>query len=326
MDFGDLVQMNVGQILQSVPVPHQDFRGRTVVITGANTGLGLEAAKHIYRLNASVVILACRDLYKGDAARRKILDECQTQSACKLELWHLDMSSFASVLSFGDKLKTLQRLDAFIANAAVSTNVWSTAEGWESTLTVNVISTMLLCFLSLPKLCETARMTTEPGHLCLTGTVGHIFAKGKALVKSEPIFESLNDPLTADMTDRYHLSKLLLILCFRALSEKLGKPGHMIVSYVNPGWCQTELFRTDDGGAGGRFGLWLIGRTAEVGSRTLVHAITDGPHSHGKYLSECRVKPESAFVRSKEGAAVQEKVWKEMVRILEGIRSGVTRL
>ena len=72
-------------------------------------------------------------------------------------------------------------------------------------------------------------------------------------------------------------------------------------------------------------GLRLIGRTAEEGSRTLVHAAAAGEESHGKYLSECRVKPESSFVRSEEGKVVEEWVWKELVWILEGIRPGVTR-
>lgn len=344
--FGDVVQMNVGQVLQNVPVPQHDFRGKTFVITGANTGLGFEAANHLYvtfssrrrdvepsnqcnsyRLGASRIVLACRDLAKGETARRKMLKGCRNKSfAGKIEVWQVDMSSFASVLSFGDRLKILERLDGLIANAGISTNIWSSCEGWESTLTVNVISTMLVAFLALPKLRETALVTQKPGHLCLTGSVVHIFAKSEALCVPGPILESLNDPSTADMADRYNLSKLLLLLCFRAFSEKLEKQDSVIVNYVNPGWCHTELFRTDDGGIGGRVGLRLIGRTSEEGSRTLVNAITQGVDSHGRYLSECRIKPESTFVRSEKGATVQEKLWKEMIGILEDVRPGITRL
>lgn len=288
----------------------------------------LSNRQHRYRLNASLLILACRDLKKGEVARRMIISEDQRNDSGggKIEVWRLDMSNFASVLSFGDRLKTLERLDALIANAGVSTNIWSTCEGWETTLTVNVMSTMLLGFLALPKLRETAKVTQKPAHLCFVGSVVHIFAKSGALCKPGPIFESLNDPKTADMADRYNLSKLLLILCFRAFSERVKEQGSVVVNYVNPGWCRTELFRTDDGGVGGRIGLRLIGRTGEEGSRTLVHAITEGMSSHGRYLSECRVKPESTFVRSDEGAVVQQKVWKELLEIMEGIRPGVTRL
>ena len=45
--LGDLVQMNVGQVLQSSNLPKIDLTGQTVIITGANSGLGFEAAKHM---------------------------------------------------------------------------------------------------------------------------------------------------------------------------------------------------------------------------------------------------------------------------------------
>lgn len=96
-------------------------------------------------------------------------------------------------------------------------------------------------------------------------------------------------------------------LCTCELAEKLGgKP--IVVNCVNPGWCKTNLFRVDDGGIGGRLGLHLIGRTSEEGSRTLVHAITAGRESHGCYLSECRVKSPSAFVRSADGNKLQKRL------------------
>ncbi len=68
----------------------------------------------------------------------------------------------------------------------------------------------------------------------------------------------------------------------------------------------------------------LIARTTEVGSRTLVHSAAAGRESHGQYMSECKVKEPSSFVRSKEGALAQERVHKELMAILETIQPGVT--
>ncbi|KAI1608542.1 hypothetical protein EDD37DRAFT_653843 [Exophiala viscosa] len=329
--LGDVIQMNVGQILQTPTVPAVDFTGKTVVITGANTGLGLEAAKHIYSLNASHLILACRDLTKGEHARTQII-EARRQSASDqtqtVEVWQLDMANFGSVITFGERLKSLEKLHALIANAGIDVDHWELFEGMESTLTVNVVSTMLLAVLAIPQLQKTvaAEKESQPSHLTFTGSVIHIFAKDQYLSqpKTGNIFQSLNNPATADMSGRYLLSKLILLLCVRGLAHRLDRT-NLTVNYVNPGWCKTELFRTHDGGFGGRLGLRLIGRTAEEGSRTLVHGISAGSESHGKYVSECRIKPESSFVRSESSADIQERVWAELVTILETIRPGATK-
>ena len=66
----------------------------------------------------------------------------------------------------------------------------------------------------------------------------------------------------------------------------------MIINYLNPGLCVTELSRNSP------FAVWLmiavmrffLGRTAEEGSRTLLHAAVAGEGSHGKYLSECEIR------------------------------------
>lgn len=68
----------------------------------------------------------------------------------------------------------------------------------------------------------------------------------------------------------------------------------------------------------------MIGRTAEAGSRTLVHGVTAGPESHGQYLSECLVKTESSFVRSKEGDRIQKRLWRELFEIIERLCPGAT--
>ncbi len=68
----------------------------------------------------------------------------------------------------------------------------------------------------------------------------------------------------------------------------------------------------------------LIARSTEVGSRTLVHSAAAGPESHGHYMSECKVKEPSKFVRSKEGAVTQQRVHDELMEILENIQPGIT--
>lgn len=169
------------------------------------------------------------------------------------------------------------------------------------------------------------------------GSVIHIFAKHQYLASPAPgqIFKQLDVEQDADMNDRYHLSKLMGLLCTRELAAKVSESnnahgGNVIVTNVNPGWCQTELFRTHQGGVGARLGLWMIGRTAEEGSRTLVHAAAvpgeEVEHFHGKYLSECRVNSESTWVVSVEGKEVQRGLWLELLQILEGIKTGVTKV
>lgn len=68
----------------------------------------------------------------------------------------------------------------------------------------------------------------------------------------------------------------------------------------------------------------LIARSTEVGGRTLVHSAAAGADSHGQYMSECKVKEPSKFVRSNEGAMAQQRVHNELMGILEKIQPGIT--
>ncbi|KAF2754215.1 NAD(P)-binding protein [Pseudovirgaria hyperparasitica] len=328
---GDIVQMNIGQIFQSPFVPSVDLTGQTIVITGANTGLGFEAAKHLYSLNVSYLILACRSERKGEKAKNDVIASSRRSTPGKVEVWPLDMSDNASILAFGERLKTLPCLDAFIANAGVDRNHFELDQGYESCITINVISTYLVAFLALPKLYESSKLNGRPSRLVIVGTVVHIFAKHEYLVLPQPgqVFASLNNDQKADMGDRYNLSKLISLLSLQQLAKEASiKYGQdtPVICFPNPGWCRTELFRTNNGGLGGRIGLRLIGRSAEEGSRALVHAAVTDEDFHGKYISECRVKPVSTWMRTDEAPKVGIKVWAELKTILEHIQPGVTQL
>src|SRR2546429_7584403 len=110
---------------------------------------GPDASKHLVRLNVSYLILACRSLSKGEAAKEQILASAR-KSNTKIEVWPLDLCSYASVLDFATRCNTLSRLDAVIENAGVSYAEYSLAEDNETTVTVNVVSTFLLALLLLP--------------------------------------------------------------------------------------------------------------------------------------------------------------------------------
>jgi retinol dehydrogenase-12 len=67
-----------------------------------------------------------------------------------MEAWEIDLSGYASVKSFAARIATLPRVDALVASASIATNDREVFEGHESTITINVISTMLLVLLLLP--------------------------------------------------------------------------------------------------------------------------------------------------------------------------------
>jgi NAD(P)-dependent dehydrogenase (short-subunit alcohol dehydrogenase family) len=168
----------------------KECKGKTYIITGANTGLGFECAKHLVGLSAERVIIGVRSMSKGDAAKAKI--EAETGRTNVVEVWALDLSSHASVKEFGEKVRGLDRVDALIENAGVALLEWSVAEGLETTLTVNVISTMLLAAITLPKLQESAKKYGTSANIVLVGSEVAFQAKGELEKVDGDILEGLN--------------------------------------------------------------------------------------------------------------------------------------
>lgn len=172
----------------------------TYIVTGANTGLGYECAKHLVNLGAGRVIVAVRSLQKGHDAIAKIRSE--TGRADAGEAWELDLTSFDSVEAFARKLDTLDRLDALVENAAVLLPTFSLAEGLETTLAVNVVSTMLLAVRALPKLHETAQKFGRSPRLAVVGSeLGFTNARYVENTESN-VFYTLSQKEKAEMSRR----------------------------------------------------------------------------------------------------------------------------
>ena len=119
-------------------------------------------------MGASRIIMAVRSRSKGEAALRSIRSETGRHDAG--EVWELDLASLDSVEEFAQRISTLDRLDALIANAGVIMSSFQTVEGMELSLLVNVVSTMLLNFRALPKLQESARKLGGQTHLVIVSS------------------------------------------------------------------------------------------------------------------------------------------------------------
>jgi retinol dehydrogenase-12 len=161
----------IGSQFLRLPYPDHDFSGYTIIVTGANVGLGLEAARHFVRLNAGLVILGCRDVERGAAAKADI--ESTTNSESVIEVWQVDLTSFDSVKEFCAHAQILPRLDIVLLNAGLATGKFAEVSGFESTITVNVISTLLMAFLLLGKLRETGLKFNTTPHITIVSSDAH---------------------------------------------------------------------------------------------------------------------------------------------------------
>jgi NAD(P)-dependent dehydrogenase (short-subunit alcohol dehydrogenase family) len=267
--------------------------------------MGLEAARYFVRLDAAKVILAVRNLSKGEAAKASI--EASEKRLNVVEVWELDLARYASVKAFASRAQTLERLDAVIENAGIYTFEYTQAEENEATITVNVVSTFLLALNLLPKLRETAVKFEKVPVLSFTGSFVHFDTKFPERKESN-IFEGLAKEKGARMNDRYvfqqiwlqhlakehryNVSKMIELLCFRELAKDVTKSPkqRIIVSLINPGFVKTDIMREMTG----LHKLYMkvmqktLSRPTEVGGRILVSAAEGGDETHGQYLDDCK--------------------------------------
>jgi NAD(P)-dependent dehydrogenase (short-subunit alcohol dehydrogenase family) len=204
-----------------------DQSGRTAVVTGANSGLGLVTARELARAGASVV-MACRNLDKGHAA----VDEVRAAVPdAQVQLEELDLASLASVRGFADRFKaTHDGLDVLINNAGVMAPPRRrTADGFELQFGTNHLGHFLLTTLLLEKMegRDDARVVT------LSSTahkMGHIN------------FDNLGGDRHYFRWNAYGQSKLANLLFALELDRRLRSEGSTVKSLAaHPGYAATNL-------------------------------------------------------------------------------------
>lgn len=261
---------------------------------------------------------------KGQKAKSLLIKTTRCKPSV-IEVWPLDLSSYDSVKAFSARATTeLDRIDVLLQNASVSSHDWSIAEDNEQMITVNVVSTILLAFLLLPKLRETANKHSTRPNLTFVVSDAHMFIDFPEKDAPEGIFNHLKDKSKAKMNDRYALSKMIEIFAVREMTELRPREEYPVtINMLNPGLCESDLVRE-----GGNLQMKMLkkalARTTEEGSRTLVHGASAGADTHSHYLSNCQVCPTASLVHGPEGAVVQKRLWNELMAKLEMIQAGVT--
>jgi len=282
--------------------------GKTIIVTGANTGIGKETALDLARRGGRV-ILACRSLQRGEEAAADIQHQLHMkESDSDVLVMKLDLSSLTSVRQFVDEFKrTENRLDILINNAGVAGLAQSkTEDGFETTFAVNHLGHFLLTNLLLDLLKQSApsRIVTVSSRLTqgiqiddlmLEKNYNHVYAYGQ--------------------------SKLANILFSRHLAKILEGSGVTTYSLA-PGLIRTEIGRnlaiTKIPGVSHLIGLlsWPFLKTPTEGAQTMICCAVDESllFDTGKFYWECM---EGQPAGEAENDKIAQQLWDVSVNLVK---------
>ncbi|PYH83251.1 NAD(P)-binding protein [Aspergillus uvarum CBS 121591] len=326
------------QLFVTPPYPRDSFAEQTIIVTGSNTGLGLEAARHFYRLGCARLILAVRSTTRGEAAKEDILRSNITHrsDAGAIEVWPLDLSSTASTIAFAGRVKNeLDRVDVLVENAGLNSGEWTLCEGHEQAVQVNVLNTFLLAFMLLPKLRATRRLTAAHAvhpHVVIVSSEAHRLTSFPE-INAPNLYDELKVRERFSQQARYQATKLIEVLFTRELVARLsdkqdtivGDTPPVIINLVNPGLCASDLARGEPPSTLARIARWIFERTTEVGGRTLVLAASAPKSSHGEYQNDGENQNVEDWIYTEAGRRVQRKVFEQTLGILEERRPGISQ-
>lgn len=246
-------------------VPSQ--QGKCFIVTGANTGIGFEAAQ-VLAARGARVLLACRDKAKTDTAMGQIR---QAVPGADVAFLPLDLAALASIRRAAELAAQEPRIDVLINNAGVMyPPLTRTAEGFELQFGVNHLGGFALSALLLPRLAET------PGsRIVVTSSL--------AQHRGNIVWDDLNAEKGYSRTQRYCDSKLANMLFLFELDRRLRAAGSPVTALgCHPGIAATELMRHS-----GPFRIFtplfgLLFNTAAMGAWPALQAAT-GPVKAGRY-------------------------------------------
>lgn len=205
----------------------QRLDGKTVVITGGNTGIGKEVAMDLASRGGRVII-ACRDTVKGAAAQKEIVEISGNQNVF---LKKLDLASMKSIRNFADEVLSEEpKIDILICNAGVMfTPYQKTEDGFEMQFGVNHLGHFFLTHLLLDRIKESA-----PSRIVVVASLAHYTG-----------YLNFDDMMWTKWYNAqlsYCRSKLANVMFARELAKRIKGSGVTVCS-LHPGTVYTEITR-----------------------------------------------------------------------------------
>ena len=284
------------------------MNGKTVLITGANTGIGKETAVGLAEMGAGVV-LACRNRTKAEAAAEEIKARSGNQD---VHLVDLDLADLDSVRACADEvLQRFERIDVLVNNAGLQLGQRTTTkQGFEATFGVNHLGHFLLTNLLLDRIRASA-----PARIVNLSSVGHHFARGGI-----PWDDLQCEKKRYRANETYCVSKLANIIFTRELARRLP-PDQVTVNACHPGAVRSDFGSSEDMGRWyGAFmkfgGLFLI--SSKSGARTSIY-LASSPEverkTGGYYVRRHPGRP-SKHAQDDEAAA---RLWEVSEKLLASV-------
>jgi len=295
--------------LERVP----DLSGRVIILTGANSGIGYEAAFALAKRNANV-ILACRNREKARAAADRIHSKSPT---ARLGIIPLDLADLSSVRTFADTFReSHSRLDALINNAGVmALPRRTTKDGFEMQLGTNHLGHFALTGHLLQLL-----LATPGSRVVNVSSIAHQFGRIR--------FHDLQWENRYSKWGAYGQSKLANLLFTHELDRKLKEAGRDTISVAcHPGWAATNLQEAGPKMEGSklmeRLSAWgnaLLAQDAAAGALPTIFATVE-PLRGDEYVGPTRLMgwrgpPEMIEPLSKaRDPEVAARLWEESERL-----------
>lgn len=234
--------------------------GKILIITGCNRGIGKIVARDCASLGAEKIIMAVRDIERGQAARQEIIDSLGLP--VEIVVKKLDLEDFNSVRQFAkDIIETEKRIDILVNNAAILTgaNEREETEGMERMMRVNCFGTALLSILLFDKIKDTS---SSEGKIVFVASQAH-WALPQLDVND---LHWKNKPFGSNMT-LYGNSKLALVTFIRVFASKAFVHGVRVYA-VDPGVAPTDIAKD----SGYLHKLFIYGRAFKPFLRTTKEA------------------------------------------------------
>jgi retinol dehydrogenase 14 len=288
--------------MKKFPIVPKNLTGYIVIITGSNIGIGLETARMLANMEATV-ILACRNTEKAASAAEDII---KSSGNFNVKTMNLDLSSFANVREFANEfLATYDRLDLLINNAGIVTlKQQMTNDGYEILYQVNYLSHFLLTnlLLSLIKKTADAKHPFAPRIINISSSA-HNIAKFD--------INNLNAEKSYTSFINYGQSKLLGVMFTFELAKKLKDTG-IVVHTVDPGVVKTAIHLRGQTPKivenSVDFIMRFVGKTPEQGAWTCIYtAVSDeAGQITGKYWTDCKIQKANPITEDEE---LLSKLW-----------------